>query len=358
MKKVLLITIDYPPAHGGVANYYFNLKKFWPDKQNFFVLDNSENKLVDSSKKIFSWCPAIYSLRQKIQSGFDYIIIGQILPLGTVAFLLSFFLNFKYAVVLHGLDFSLATRHQRKKILAKMILKRADKIICANSFTAEQVKKFLNDNSGKIQTVNPGVDLEISQNANNDLRAYYKLYGKKIILSVGRFVKRKCFDLVIKSLPELLKKHQNVFFVLIGAGEEKIYYEKLVQEFDLQKYVLIKEADDYERNGWYRACDIFAMPARDIDGDYEGFGIVYLEAGLLGKAVLAGDCGGVSDAVIHGVTGLTVDGGDQKNIIATLEILLNDKKLRDKLGEQGMKRVHELFSWDKKVAEFAKIILD
>ena len=52
---------------------------------------------------------------------------------------------------------------------------------------------------------------------------------------------------------------------------------------------------------------IFIMPARNIAGDFEGFGIVYLEANLAKKPVIAGDSGGVRDAVVHNLNGLVVD---------------------------------------------------
>jgi len=44
-----------------------------------------------------------------------------------------------------------------------------------------------------------------------------------------------------------------------------------------------------------------------LRGDFEGFGIVYLEANLAKKPVIAGDSGGVRDAVVHNLNGLVVD---------------------------------------------------
>lgn len=63
--------------------------------------------------------------------------------------------------------------------------------------------------------------------------------------------------------------------------------------------------DDLPR--WYNACDLFVLANRQVGGDTEGFGMVFVEAGACGKAVVAGTAGGTGSAVIDGVTGLRVD---------------------------------------------------
>ena len=51
---------------------------------------------------------------------------------------------------------------------------------------------------------------------------------------------------------------------------------------------------------WMNACDVFAMPNREINGDNEGFGMVFIEAAACGKPSLAGEAGGTGSAVLHG----------------------------------------------------------
>ena len=57
---------------------------------------------------------------------------------------------------------------------------------------------------------------------------------------------------------------------------------------------------------WYNACNVFAMPNRDIDGDTEGFGLEFLEVAASGKPAIAGKAGGTGSAVVDGETGLRV----------------------------------------------------
>ena len=72
------------------------------------------------------------------------------------------------------------------------------------------------------------------------------------------------------------------------------------------------------------ACDVFAMPNRDINGDNEGFGMVFIEAAACGKPSLAGEAGGTASAVVNEVTGLRVDGASLEAVTSGLRRLLND----------------------------------
>jgi phosphatidylinositol alpha-1,6-mannosyltransferase len=92
------------------------------------------------------------------------------------------------------------------------------------------------------------------------------------------------------------------------------------------------------------------MVSRQIAGDYEGFGIVYLEAGLAGKPVIAGDSGGVRDAVFDGINGLLVNPESVDEIAEAILSLYESEILRKELGAQGQRRVVETLT-AKKQAE-------
>jgi phosphatidylinositol alpha-1,6-mannosyltransferase len=143
-----------------------------------------------------------------------------------------------------------------------------------------------------------------------DLRAEIGVtQGQRLILSVGRLQRRKGFDNVIRALPLLQRQGIDAHYTLIGIGEDREYLERLAREFGVADRVHLLghvSYDDLPR--WYAACDLFAMPNRDIDGDTEGFGLVFLEAAAAGRPALAGTAGGTGSAVVDGVTGLRVDG--------------------------------------------------
>ena len=349
--NTLIFTLEYPPFRGGVANYYGNLVKYWQEKNKIFVL---KDNLISKKLPFLKWLPAELALRKTIKKyQINHVIVGHILPLGMAVWLCSKFCKIKYSVVLHGVDFSFATRTLRKTIITRLILNKADKIICANSYTAELVKQLLSDNiSGKIIIVNPGIDeCKESSIKYQELKNKYNLKNKLVLLSVGRLVKRKGFDKVIEAMPDVLKQIPNLVYVIIGDGPE-------LKNLKLNKNVIIiTDATDAERDSWYKACDIFIMPSRNINGDFEGFGIVYLEANLAGRPVIAGRSGGVADAVADGINGLMVDPENTAEISQAIVKLAIDSKLRLKLGEQGKHKAINDFNWQKQIDKIYQAII-
>lgn len=349
--RTLLVTKEYPPFKGGVANYYYNLASHFPNHETFLVLDNSNFKL-DSGQGFFSWRPAFSEIYQKIKKAkINRVLVGHILPLGTVVYFLSFIFSFKYFVFLHGLDLSSALKTERKRKISCLILKRAEKIIAANSFVASSLLKEFPSLEGRVVVINPGLAKNhplVSDEEKETLRTKYNLSDKKILLSLGRLVKRKGFDYTIEALKKINEKDlENLIYVIAGSGPEDENLKRLVPDNLKDKVLFLGEINEELKWQWLATCDIFIMPARDIDGDYEGFGIVYLEANLFAKPLIAGRAGGVGDAVVNGLNGLLVD---PENIDAIKEAILklkNEPGLATKLGMAGQERVKADFNWEK-----------
>jgi phosphatidylinositol alpha-1,6-mannosyltransferase len=95
------------------------------------------------------------------------------------------------------------------------------------------------------------------------------------------------------------------------------------------------------------ACDVFAMTPQSLGPDVEGFGIVYLEAGLFGRPAIGSRSGGVTDAVRHEETGLLVDPGDAPGLAAAIRRLRDDPDLAERLGSRGRERVLGEFGWSR-----------
>ncbi|MEI6835751.1 MAG: glycosyltransferase family 4 protein [Candidatus Falkowbacteria bacterium] len=341
--KSILLTLEYPPFKGGVANYYGHLVHNWPDKEGIEVLQHTKGH----------WLLAFWGLRRALlKNSQAFVLVGQVLPLGTVAYLQYLIRPYEYGVFLHGMDFTFALKKSRKSWLMGKILKRAKKIICANSYVANLVREWRPELAHKIIIINPGVDIASFNRLENTtllLQEKYQTKNKITLLSLGRLVKRKGVDSVIKALATLDESTKNkICYIVAGTGEAD-YYLKSLAVTEKVPVIFTGEVSELEKWSFLDLCDIFVMPARAVNGDFEGFGIVYLEANLYGKPVIAGRSGGVSDAVIDRKTGLLVNPESISEIAAAIKYLVDNSADRLAFGQFGRERVISDFPWASQI---------
>ena len=352
--KVLLFTIEYPPFKGGVANYYGNLVANWPEPENILVLNNNENQLIHRWA-LPKWRPAVCALRRLVRREKpEHIIIGNILPLGTAVLLATRFKKIPYTVILHGMDLMYSQKSWRKRYLAKKILRKAQHVITNSKYVADLAKKIINQPE-KIHAVNPGIDMQPpNPKIVEEIKTRHNLENMTIMFSVSRLVKRKGQDKVLECLNEAVKSVPNLYYFIAGDGPDKIYLHEKAK--GVKNVVFLGKISDEEKQAWLSICDFFAMPARETEGDLEGFGIVYLEAAIHAKAVLAGESGGVKDAVLGGQTGILVNPLDKRKITDAIIKLASEKETRDLLGRNAQERVLRDFRWEDKIKKIYDII--
>jgi phosphatidylinositol alpha-1,6-mannosyltransferase len=101
----------------------------------------------------------------------------------------------------------------------------------------------------------------------------------------------------------------------------------------------------------YQRCALFVLPARrTVDGELEGYGLVYFEAAAWGRPVIAGCSGGEVDAVVDGETGLLVDGSSEEAVRDAVDALLRQPARLRALGEAGRRRVETTHNWARAAA--------
>ena len=180
----------------------------------------------------------------------------------------------------------------------------------------------------------PATEIEAHATA---LRQRLQLADGPVLLSVGRLVARKGFDFVLRSVADLRHEFPKLMYLLIGDGPERAHLHALLRDLDLAEHVRFLGAVD-EATKWaaYDVCDLFVMPNRVLgDVDFEGFGIVFLEAALSGRPAIGGRTGGAVDAIADEVTGLLIDPEDQGALTQAIRRVLTDEPLRRRLGRAG-----------------------
>jgi len=225
-----------------------------------------------------------------------------------------------------------------EKHLLKWSYGRAKEIIVPSKFTAAKIREYGGDGHWPISVVHNGVDFErfVREVDIGKLKEKYK--NKRILLTVGGLKSRKGQDLVIKALPAIINSHPDVKYLIVGTGHWRKYLEDLTAEMKLGDYVEFVGRVAIEKLiQYYHLCDIYVHTPRVDNLSFEGFGIVYLEAGACGKPIVATDAGGIRDAVIHDETGLIAKNEDSGQIAEYISRLLSNPAEAARLGKNGLK---------------------
>lgn len=283
---------------------------------------------------------------------FDAVHAGRVLPEGLIGWLVARAISRPLVIYSHGEE--LTTWRQAAKMRAMIwTYRHADLVIANSEFTRDELLK-LGVPPARIALVYPGVDVDRFHPGlrHDDLKASIGLRAEqKLIVSVGRLSRRKGFDQVIRALPLLLQRGLAVDYAVIGIGEDAEYLRSLASTLGMSDRVhLLGHVSSEDLPRWYNAADVVTMPNREIDGDTEGFGMVFLEAAACGKPSIAGLAGGTGAAVIDEVTGLRIDGASTQAVAEALWRLLHDPSLARSMGASGYRRAMSGFSWQR-VAE-------
>ena len=227
------------------------------------------------------WRLLLRSLRLALTHRFEAVHAFRALPEGLVAWFVARITFRPLIIYAHGEE--LTTWGKGGKYRAMLFaLRHADRVIANSEYTSEQLQ------SGgvageRILIIHPGVDTGRFRPGLpcDDLRKRIGAgHGVKLIVSVGRLSRRKGFDQVIAALPQIVARGIDAHYVVIGSGEDEIHLQELATSKAIQSRVhLLGHVPMDELPRWYNAADVFAMPNRDIDGDTEGFGMVFVEGG-------------------------------------------------------------------------------
>jgi phosphatidylinositol alpha-1,6-mannosyltransferase len=167
------------------------------------------------------------------------------------------------------------------------------------------------------------------------------------LLSVGRLQRRKGHDLVLAALANWRPDDPPVRYLIAGDGDYRNALETEARSLGIRdRVVFLGPVTDDELPGLYAASDIFVLPNRRDGVDFEGFGIVFLEAAAAGLPCIAGRSGGVPEAVQDGETGVLVSGTDALELAEVIRRLARSTDERRRMGERGRRRALHEFRWE------------
>lgn len=151
------------------------------------------------------------------------------------------------------------------------------------------------------------------------------------ILTVGRLVTQKAFDVALEAMSLLKQRGERVRWYVLGEGDQRGFLEEKRRRLGLEEDFLLPGAvkNPYP---YFAQADLYVHATR-----FEGKSIAIQEAQILGKAMLVSDCSGNRDQVEHGVDGLFCE-VTPESICGGIQILLHDPGLRERLGRKAAER--------------------
>lgn len=245
----------------------------------------------------------------------------------------------------------------RYRRAVRRAIREYDGFVAVSRFTRGELLR-LGASAEKIHLLQNGVDPLRFQPGPKppSLLERYAVQGRKVLMTIARLEERKGHELVIRAMPQILAEAPDAVYLIVGSGDLEPRLRCLVAELNLGTHVIFAGAVSQEELvDHYRLCDVFVMPNRVLpSGDVEGFGLVFLEAGACGKAVIGGNSGGVPDAVDHEKTGLLVSGESVDELAQAVLRLLKNSELASRMGAAGRRKA-ECSSWRQKAIEFRNI---
>ncbi|HUI88705.1 MAG TPA: glycosyltransferase family 4 protein [Anaerolineales bacterium] len=370
--KILLINSEYPPIGGGAGNASANIARLlvqrgcevtvltshWDDLPYEETRDGvgiirvrALRRHIDRSTAIeqisFIFAASMKALRlgRQFQPGVTLAFFG--LPSGAIALLLKKLYRVPYIVSLRGGDvpgfrpYDFRFYHQVAAPFLHCIWRGADSII-ANS-NGLQALALAFDGHYPIPVISNGVD--VAQFAVSD-----RDWLSPRILSVGRVVYQKGFDLAMRALSPL--KDLEWTWTIAGDGPQMMALKVMSEEYGIKDRIhFLGWLSQEQIKGQYAAANIFLFPSR-----HEGMPNAVLEAMASGLPVVATKIAGNEELVVDGETGGLVPPEDVESLRESLRPLLVDAQMREQMGRAARQRVESSFSWASVAQNYEEIL--
>lgn len=380
--KILIITPTYHPRIGGIEEFIKNLSYYLTEKYNVkitivtpFIDKNSKKyeKFGDVEiRRFFKWYSQVKNKFLKFllcniitffyllylfifnNKKYDIINVHTVALIGLPSLILSKLFKIPILFTIHHYGSGSDTSHPEENryllnIYIKYILKYSNYII-VTSKTQESYLKFLFKDLKKMKIkyriISPGIK-KVNVNIPNNIKEKYKYINEKfVVFSIGRLIKRKRYDILLK-IAEKIKYNDDIIFLIAGEGLEKEKILSIIKEKNLKNVKLLGKISDEEKYYLLLESNLYIQCS-----EYEGFGISYIEAISVGLPILAYK----NDAILEIKENIKEGIFIFDNIDLAVQILLNIKNNRIEINKKNIiKKAISLYSWKNIVQKYYKV---
>ena len=371
-KKILIINSEYPPVGGGAGNASANIARclaafgyevsvltvrFGADP-GLEVCDGvtihripalrrrqDRSGAVEQFTFIVSACLWVLTRLRRNRPGLTLAFFG--MPSGAVAWLIRKLHGIPYIISLRGGDvpgfrpYDFKWVHNSIAPFLRVIWGSASAVVANSRGLRDLALAF--DPAREIPIIPNGVDGGMYR---DDGRAW----SPPRILSAGRVVYQKGFDLGLRALAQLTGLEWE--WRIAGDGSQLEALRALANELGIsQRVIFLGWLERGELSRCYHQANIFLFPSR-----HEGMPNAVLEAMASGLPVVATRIAGSEELVLDGETGALVKAEDVDALRESLRSLLTAEKMRVQMGHAARLRVEKEYSWEKAARQYSEIM--
>jgi phosphatidylinositol alpha-1,6-mannosyltransferase len=364
MRRVLIVTNDFPPRSGGIQSFVHALATGLPtgtvtvyapawdgaaefDARQPFPVVRHPTSLMLPVPAVARRAAALLA-----EHDCDTVLFGAAAPLGLLAPTLRRAGARRIVAVTHGHEAGWAALPGARSLLRR-IGDHVDVVTYLGDYTRIRLARALSrPAAARMARLAPGVDTAAFRPGAGGAAIRRRLGidpGQPVVVCVSRMVPRKGQDTLLRAWPQVRAQAAgDPVLLLVGDGPYRAELGRLARQLRLRESVVFTGPVPWaELPAHYDAGNVFAMPCRTRRGglDVEGLGIVYLEASATGLPVIGGDSGGAPDAILNGETGYVVPGRSQAGLADRLVELLDDPAGAAAMGDKGQAWVDQEWRW-------------
>jgi phosphatidyl-myo-inositol dimannoside synthase len=356
--RTLVVTNDFPPRVGGIQRTLESLCRELPPERVSVIAPSCERSEafdeaapfdVVRERRRFVWPSPGVARRieaELARSKAEVVLFGDAFPLALMGSRLASH-GTPYVVLAHGFDHWLSTVPVAHAVMKRMT-GPASRVAGCSEFISRRVRTAV-PRQVPVSVLHPGADVERFRPdlPTGDVRERHGLGDRPLIVCVSRLVPRKGQDVLIRAMRSIQRRVPEAGLLIVGSGPHEAALRRLAEHAPTRSVTFVGEVPEQDLPGYYAVGDVFAMPCRTRLGglEVEGWGNVFIEAAACGRPVVVGDSGGSREALVHGETGLLVDGTDVDGVGDAVATLLEDPAYARRLGKAGRARVEREHTW-------------
>ena len=325
-------------------------------ESTIYYLPATQMASFGSRKGMRELVQSYWTIRRNDFPEVDLVHSLEAYPTGLVGNWLARKLGSPHVITTHGTYGVIWYERKTDRLAYERVLKRANMICPVSHGTAQLMQQYFGKALAKTS-------LRPIPNGNT----FYQIVPRQAaierqpptlptLLSVGDIKPRKGQLISLAAFARVKASRPEARYFLIGHYKQNDYYKQVqryISEQQLKDVHIMGRISDEELRGYYQTASLFLLTPQQDGLKFEGFGLVYLEAGAYGLPVVGTRSGGVAEAVKDGETGFLAEPDNVDGIAAAILRLLDDQELAGRMGRAN-RLWAETLTWERNAQEQMK----